>query len=636
VAALVLALLAADPAAAAFSFLAKWGTTGSGSTNFNTPWGLAVSSATGTIYVGDWANNRVQVLDSAGAFLGSWSGTTGVGTTGFLEVPGVAVDPATGNVYVTDQLHSRVEKLSATGAFLLTWGKGVNTTTGGDLCTAASGDNCQAGASSSADGAFDTPTGVAVDPRNGNVYVTDQTNYRLDKFTANGVFLRKWGKVAAGNPAAGTGALEFSLPKAVAVDPAGSVFIADSSNHRIQRMDKDGTFVTSFGKTNAGNPVAGNGLGEFTNPTGIAADPSGGTIYIADRNNNRVQTLMLGPPTTFGTFGTLGSGDGQFNAPQGVAVDCRGSVYVSDGNNDRVQKFGDPLNAAAPPCAKRSSATILACSPASVPPGSAATCTATVTDTDAGAKSDPSGSVSFSSDGSGGFGGSTSCSLIAAGAGQSSCQLTYTPSAVGTGAHKITAAYGGSTTHSASSDSRSVSVSSNPGGGGNPGGGNPGGSNPGGSGPPVLANLKLDPSTFPAANSGGSIAKKKPGNRKKRRVGTKVSYSDSEPATTTFTVLQPQPGIKQGPNCIKPPKRTAKGKGKGRRKPQRPRRCTRYVALGSFAHADSAGQNSFRFSGRVGRKKLSPGKYTLQALPRLGERRGSAALADFRVVSESV
>jgi hypothetical protein len=134
--------------------------------------------------------------------------------------------------------------------------------------------------------------------------------------------------------------------------------------------------------------------------------------------------------------------------------------------------------------------------------------------------------------------------------------------------------------------------------GGSGSGGGQGGSG-GQPGSPTLAGLKVSPSAFSAAGSGGS------GNRKPKKTGATVSYTDSQAGTTTFTVLQKQPGRKNSQGvCARPPR-------KSHGKP-----CTRTVRIGSFTHTDSTGANSFRFSGRVNGHRLKPGGYQLQAVAR--------------------
>jgi len=146
--------------------------------------------------------------------------------------------------------------------------------------------------------------------------------------------------------------------------------------------------------------------------------------------------------------------------------------------------------------------------------------------------------------------------------------------------------------------------------GGSPSSGNAGN---GGAAPaqsPTLASLKLVPSAFTAATSGGSIGGK-------RNRGTTVSYSDSQAATATFVVLQKRSGRRSKAGACVTPARSPHG-----------RPCTQSVTIGSFTHADNSGADSFHFSGRVHGRTLRPGSYELQ-----GVARDAAGLASRAVVS---
>jgi hypothetical protein len=118
---------------------------------------------------------------------------------------------------------------------------------------------------------------------------------------------------------------------------------------------------------------------------------------------------------------------------------------------------------------------------------------------------------------------------------------------------------------------------------------------------------------FAAAGGGASVA---------RKTGTTISYSDSQAATTTFTVLASRPGVKdKHGGCVTPKQR------------KRGRSCARYVIVGSFIHADVAGRNSIHFTGRVGGRKLTPGGYKLQVVPRgANGKTGALTFLAFRVV----
>jgi hypothetical protein len=133
----------------------------------------------------------------------------------------------------------------------------------------------------------------------------------------------------------------------------------------------------------------------------------------------------------------------------------------------------------------------------------------------------------------------------------------------------------------------------------------------------VISALRFDHSTFAAASHGGSIA------RKKRRVGAKLSYNDSQAATTTFTVLKRARGVKHGKKCVKPPRHKGKKKLK---------RCKRNVSVGAFRHNDKAGANKFRFTGRVHGHKLRPGRYSLRAVASFAGHKGKPKTKGFRIV----
>ena len=197
-------------------------------------------------------------------------------------------------------------------------------------------------------GDFNGPFGVAVDG-DGNVYVADTFNYRIQKFDAGGNFILMWGKdVKLGSPTgyevclaadtckagvSGSGNGEFNIPHGIAVDDAGNVYVADKFNNRIQRFDTSGNYLGQWGSVGSGN-------GEFDRPSGVAVDAAG-NVYVADTDNDRVQKFSAAGGY-LGQWGGVGGGNGQFNDPYGVAVGEAGgvlSVYVADTFNHRVQSF---------------------------------------------------------------------------------------------------------------------------------------------------------------------------------------------------------------------------------------------------------------------------------------------------------
>ena len=152
-------------------------------------------------------------------------------------------------------------------------------------------------------------------------------------------FLLTWGSYGSLNG-------QFYDPTGVAVDSAGNVYVADFDNYRVEKFTGTGTYVTAWGCVTAGTGCpGGSGPGNFESPQFIAVD-SAGNVYVTDSNNNRVEKftgtgayVTAWGCVTAGTGCSTGSGNGQFNYPVGVAVDSSGNVYVVDGGNDRVEKF---------------------------------------------------------------------------------------------------------------------------------------------------------------------------------------------------------------------------------------------------------------------------------------------------------
>jgi hypothetical protein len=140
-----------------------------------------------------------------------------------------------------------------------------------------------------------------------------------------GAFLAKWGSLGSADG-------QFNSPYIVAADTGGDVFVADTNNNRIQKFTNDGTFITKWG-------TAGTADGQFNAPFGVGFDASG-NVLVADGGNHRIQKFT--PTGTYlSQWGSPGNGDGEFNVPVGVGVDAGGNVFVADFNNDRVQKFTD-------------------------------------------------------------------------------------------------------------------------------------------------------------------------------------------------------------------------------------------------------------------------------------------------------
>jgi uncharacterized protein (TIGR03663 family) len=175
------------------------------------------------------------------------------------------------------------------------------------------------GAAGNGPGQFAEPRGVAMDP-SGNVSVADSKNSRIEVFDANGAFLR-----ALGTKGPGDG--QLNEPCGVAVGPDGQVYVADTWNHRVVVFGPGGEW-----RANWKDPERG-----FFGPRGVVL--SGGSLYVSDTGNKRIVRFDAASGTITGRWGTAGSGEGQFIEPVGLAADPSGHIYVADTGNHRVQVF---------------------------------------------------------------------------------------------------------------------------------------------------------------------------------------------------------------------------------------------------------------------------------------------------------
>ena len=271
---------------------------------FNSPIGIVID-ASGYIYVADSANNRIQKLSPDGALITKW-GTYGEADGQFRVPRWMAID-GNGDVYVTEADFNRIQKFTANGEFIKKWGS-----------------------SGSGDGQIDRVAGIATDS-SGNVYVVDLGNYRIQKFSSKGVFITKWGSHGSGDGEFAM--IEGEPPNAgITIDENNNVYVIDPGNHRIQKFNSDGAFITKWGRY-------GSGDGEFNSPCGIFVDVNG-SIYVTDSGAQQYSIHKFNSEGEFITrWGVPGSGDGQFTSAAGIAVDSSGNVYVTDGGNNRIQKL---------------------------------------------------------------------------------------------------------------------------------------------------------------------------------------------------------------------------------------------------------------------------------------------------------
>jgi trimeric autotransporter adhesin len=340
--------------------------------------GIAIDS-TGSLLVADSGNGRIRQINTSqivSTVAGGYVGDGGLGTGASLSIGfwDHAAFDSQGNLYIADYYHNRVRRVSTAG---------IITTFAGTGMTGSSPDGGLATATNL------TPVSVVAD-QSGNIFILDGDTFKVRKVDSNGTvttvssfFVYNGGALAtdkAGNvyvadgnsviwkippsgPAsifagsssqagyngdsiAATSAL-LNNPNGVSVDPSGNVYICDSYNNRIRKVDASGIISTvagngTFGFGGDGGPAMAAMLSQ---PSDVAVDTKG-NIYIADRSNERIRVV-----NSLGVIETLaGSGGFSYNGnrlpaldtnmfPSGVAVSPTGVVYVVDEGSDRVRKI---------------------------------------------------------------------------------------------------------------------------------------------------------------------------------------------------------------------------------------------------------------------------------------------------------
>jgi DNA-binding beta-propeller fold protein YncE len=332
------------------------------------PFGLALDGA-GNAYVAEDSGRRLQAFrllspfaPEADTVAASRTARTGPiaelvwETEGGPDLPlgdpyKIAIDPA-GNLWVPDGLNGRFQIFAPDGTFLESWG-----------------------AEGSADGQFNFVlagygNGAVVWDADGNFYITDSGNYRIQKFAPDRTFISAWGSKGPedgeflglndlvldqhgrllatdhdrddiqvfdtdGNllDVWGSNGLQegqFMNPGGIAVDAAGNIYVSEYLNHRVQKLASDGAVLASWG-------TYGTDEGEFNHPTDVTVDAVG-QVFVTDWGNNRVQVFDA-DGRFLTTWGAYGSDAGLFINPMGTALDADGNIYVSEEGGDRVQKF---------------------------------------------------------------------------------------------------------------------------------------------------------------------------------------------------------------------------------------------------------------------------------------------------------
>ena len=317
-----------------------------GSAQLSHPTGVAVDAA-GDLFIADTCNNVVREVDSAGLIatvagnyaLGSgYSGNGGAATSAQLGAPwGVAVD-GTGNLFIADSVNNAIRKVCLSSGQISTvagngnWGYSGN---GGPATSAKLSD----------------PTAIAVDAA-GDLFIADSIDNAIREVdSATDLIDTVAGNGAgnySGNGEAATGS-ELYDPMNVAIDTAGNLFIADSNNNVVREVNVSTGVITTVAGSGIWGYSGDNGAAtsaKLFDPMGVAVDAAG-DIFIADSGNNVVRKVDLstGVISTVAGNGTSGySGDGgaatsaQLNDPTGIAVDAAGDLVIADSGNNVIRE----------------------------------------------------------------------------------------------------------------------------------------------------------------------------------------------------------------------------------------------------------------------------------------------------------
>lgn len=297
---------------------------------FNRPSGLAIDS-NGNIFVADRANNRIRKISKEGlatTFAGSGVAalTNAAGILASFSAPTDVVIDSNDNLFVADYGNHVIRKISPAGVVSTFAGTGVL------------GDVLGPGISAQ----FKNPSSLAIDSSD-NLYLSDYGNNKIKKINPSGEVTLIAGTGTAGFVDGPAASARFNKPDGLEIDSSGVIYIADSTNHRIRKIQNEIVSTLAGG----GSATFADGLGTnalFNTPTDIEID-SQGNLYVADSMNNKIRKVSQdGLVTSFAGTGLLGYEDGKannavFNNPKALAMDGSGVIYIAEDSGHKIRKI---------------------------------------------------------------------------------------------------------------------------------------------------------------------------------------------------------------------------------------------------------------------------------------------------------
>jgi hypothetical protein len=306
-----------------------------GSAVFPSPNGVAVDSA-GNLWVSDSSANTIEKVTPLGVATlvagtsGQQGSTDGAGTAALFRQPGGVVMDSAGNVYVADTGNSIIRKITATGTV---------STYAGSTANQGFKDGTGTGAW------FNAPAALTIDAGD-NLYVADTGNSVIRKVTPSGVVTTVAGTAGTRGAADGTGTTaQFNQPAGIAIDSAGTLYVADTVNQTIRKVTTAGVVSTWVGLTGVSGTSDGTGSAALFNlPAGLTRDAAG-NLYVADSGNAAVRVVTpAGVVSTLAGLNSIsgfmdGSGNAAwFNLPKDVKYDGSGNLFVADNGNAAIRK----------------------------------------------------------------------------------------------------------------------------------------------------------------------------------------------------------------------------------------------------------------------------------------------------------